>query len=81
MSFVQLLLIMLAIYFGYRFIFNFALPVYRASRKVREQFRGMQESMNQNMREQSAREAQQAADKNKPSRPVSKDYIDFEEIK
>jgi len=65
-------------WFLYNLIFKFIIPVYRASRKMKEQFRQMQDQMHQRQETQ----ASQAP----PPRPTSKpkpagDYIDFEEIK
>jgi hypothetical protein len=83
MSIVRLLLIIIAIYFAYRFIFHFFLPVYRASKRMHQQFRGMQDQMNQPMGAQPQQRQQQpdGTKTNGNASGVKKDYIDFEEIK
>ena len=66
----------IAIYFLVRFIFNFVIPLYRATRQMKSQVRDFQEKM----------QGQQPSDDfsaaQKPPRPVKEgEYIDFEEIK
>ncbi len=65
-------------YVLYRFIFGFVIPVYRATRQVKKQFRNMQQMHEDNLRQQQA--AQQPTPKPEPKKPVG-DYIDFEEVK
>lgn len=64
------------IYLAYRFIFDFLIPIYTTSKKVKQQFGQMQEKMQQ-------MNSQQAPPQSAPPKPpVSKDeYIDYEEIK
>jgi Domain of unknown function (DUF4834) len=87
----------IVLYLLYRFVFNFLVPVARATRQVREQFRNMQDPTNNNGA-QSQRSYTTSAQQNTTSaqrpganapntgqRPSGKapagDYIDFEEIK
>lgn len=44
MTLAEVLFLTIAIYLGYRFIFNFLLPIIRATSQVRRQFRNMQGS-------------------------------------
>jgi len=84
MPIVRLILIILAIYFAYRFIFHFLIPVYRASKRMQQQFRGMHDQMNQHMGGQHTQPQQQGTKTtaNPDNRTAaSKDYIDFEEVK
>jgi hypothetical protein len=81
MSIVRLILIIIAIYFAYRFIFHFFLPVYRASKRMQQQFRGMQDQMNQQTGAQQRQPPPQGTKTNANGNGVKKDYIDFEEIK
>lgn len=81
MSIVRLILIIIAIYFAYRFVFHFLLPVYRASKRMHQQFRGMQDQMNQQMGGMGAQQQQQPEGTKANKDAVKKDYIDFEEIK
>jgi hypothetical protein len=80
MSLISTFFIILGIYVLYRFIFDFLIPVYRASKKVQQQFRNMHQQMNERQSSFSSTTAdhRQPADNPKAS---SKDYIDFEEIK
>ena len=67
----------IAIYFLLRFIFNFVIPVYRATRQMKDQVRDFQDRM----------QGQNTAPQDYDQQPKSKssvrdgDYIDFEEIK
>ena len=84
MSIVRFILIIVAIYFAYRFVFHFLLPVYRASKRMQQQFRGMQDQMNQQMGGQHTQPQQQgtkATGNPNAQKSSSKDYIDFEEVR
>ena len=66
-------------YLLYRLIFNFILPIYRTTKKVRKGFRDMQEKMNQ---QQNASDADpNMAEDKKPSLNNVGEYIDFEDVK
>jgi hypothetical protein len=66
------------IYIAYRFIFDFLIPIYNTSKKVKQQFGQMQEKMQQ----MNTQQQQQAPPATPPKPPVSKDeYIDYEEVK
>ena len=87
MSITRVIIIIVGIYLAYRFIFDFAIPIYRASRKIHRQFRNMQSMQNQ-MNETGAPNAKPYPEN--PGTKVntraaanthSKDYIDFEEVK
>ena len=67
----------IAIYFLVRFIFNFVIPVYRATRQMKSQVRDFQQRM---QGEQAPEDGFQQTPKNKSSVKEG-DYIDFEEIK
>ena len=64
-------------YFLIRFIFNFVIPVYRATRQMKSQVRDFQNHMHgQNQ------QAPQDFEQKQAKTPVKEgDYIDFEEIK
>jgi energy-converting hydrogenase Eha subunit H len=67
------------IYIAYRFIFDFLIPIYNTSKKVKQQFGQMQEKMQQMNAQQQQQQPTQAAP---PKAAVSKDeYIDYEEVK
>jgi hypothetical protein len=66
----------IAIYLLVRFIFNFVIPVYRATRQMKGQMRDFQERMQQ------GQEAPQEFEQKQGNQKVKEgDYIDFEEIK
>jgi Sec-independent protein translocase protein TatA len=85
-SLIRLILGILAIWFLYKLIFEFIVPVYRGTKQVRRQMRDMQDAMRQQF-EQQQRQQQQAGPQVPPQaqEPARKrddgDYIDFEEIK
>jgi hypothetical protein len=67
-------------YLLFRVVFDFVIPIYKTTRKVKRTFREMNERMNQH--QQNSQTAQQQT----TSEPVNKkstlgDYIDFEEVK
>lgn len=65
------------LYLLYRLVFNFILPVSRATAQVRSQIKEMQ-------RQQEAQAAPAPASTPTPKAPVSRrddDYLDFEEVK
>ena len=67
------------LYLLYKFIFDFIIPIYESSKKIKKQFGQMQEKMDNDIKNYQAHSnpAQQAQP------PVEKegDYIDFEEVK
>ena len=70
------------LYLLYKLIFDFIIPIYQTSKKVKKQFgemhSKMQEQMNQHNR-QNSQQAQTAASA-KPEKK-KEEYIDYEEIK
>jgi hypothetical protein len=96
MPLADILFLAIVVYLLYRFVFNFLLPVFRATRQVREQFRNMQGPANdvggssqpgsarpgssQRPFSGDASSSGQTGNK-RPSKPPAEDYIDFEEIK
>lgn len=76
------ILYILLAWFLYNLIFKFIIPVYRASKKMKQQFRQMQETMQERVRQQQGAQASQAQKTQPDSKPKpAGDYIDFEEIK
>jgi hypothetical protein len=67
-------------YLLYKVVFDFIIPVYNTTKKVKKQFGEMQHKMDEMNRQQ---QANQYSSKVKEPAPKSKsdDYIDFEEIK
>lgn len=77
---VKYVLYAILIYLAYQFIFKLVIPVYLASRKIKKQFREMNNRMEEQMRQQ-----QGFAAEPQPSQPGTRvnpeDYIEFEEVK
>ncbi|MBN8783549.1 MAG: hypothetical protein ABS85_08860 [Sphingobacteriales bacterium SCN 48-20] len=79
----KIILYILLAWFLYNLIFRFIIPVYRASRQMRKQFREVQEQFQQAARQQH-QSAQAGPHQQASSQPAPKsqgDYIEFEEIK
>lgn len=78
MKFIETALEIFLLYLLYKFIFDFIIPVYQSSKKIKKQFGEMQDKMQSDLRNyQNPQKAPQ-------QEPVSKkegDYIDFEEVK
>lgn len=66
---------LLLLYLLYKFIFNFIIPVYQASVKVKKQFNDIQSKMNEHMN------PPPPPPKNNSNAGVQEEYIDYEEIK
>jgi hypothetical protein len=76
----RILLFIIGVVILYKLIFDFIIPVYRASRDFKKRFREMHQQMNDDanrFNQQGNVEQQREADK----KPADKDYIDYEEIK
>ncbi len=66
------------IYILYQLIFEFIIPVYQSTKKIRKQFGDLQSKMQQDMNAASTKRS------SAPQEPKVKregDYIDFEEVK
>ena len=73
----------IVLYLLFRFVFNFLIPVIRASRQMRRQMRDFHERMAQaNQQSRFHENANTYENKQNPgTRSRSEDYIDFEELK
>jgi len=71
----------LLIWFLYKLIFGFIIPVYRATREMKNKFREMHGQMQQEQAKQQGFREEQAAPKPKNPQTRAGDYIDFEEVK
>jgi hypothetical protein len=63
------------IYLLYRLVFEFIVPLYQSTKKIKKQFGQMQQKMQEDI-DRYANQPNPA-----PSKKESEDYIDFEEIK
>ncbi len=66
----------------YKFIFDFIIPIFRTSKKMREQFNQARQQMEDQF-QQSGQQPQQDAGKHNASKGNAKigEYIDFEEVR
>lgn len=72
----------IVIYLFIRFVFNFVIPVFKATRQMRNQVKDFQNRMEEQQRQQSFQQNANNAQTQRPHSAASKeDYIDFEEIK
>jgi Sec-independent protein translocase protein TatA len=70
----------LLIYILYKLIFDFIIPIYQTTRRVKKQFGEMQNKMQDQMN--TFNQQQNAATKPNAQEPAKKeDYIDYEEVK
>ena len=67
-------------YLAFRLLFDFIIPIYRTTKKVRKGFRQMQEQMNQHTGEYNPADYSQPQNQNNNKGGVG-EYIDFEEVK
>lgn len=66
------------IYFAYRFLFDFLIPVVRTTRQVKKQFDAVKEQQQGFQQQAQSKRPDQAAPQTK--KPASEDYIEFEEV-
>ena len=69
----------LTIYFLYRLVFNFIIPVWRVSRQMKGQVRDFQDKMNAQNEAPTSSHPNTEAKSRQPEKEG--DYIDFEEVK
>jgi hypothetical protein len=73
---------LVVIYILYKVIFDFIIPLYKSTKKVRSAMSDMQAKMQEQQRAQAAQNSQ--ATQHEPSRKTSSvskdDYIDYEEV-
>ena len=83
MTILGFLFLVFVVYLAYRLIFDFILPVYRTTKRVRRSFREMQERMNQHTQQYHQQEdpAKQNRERSNSQKGGTGEYIDFEEIK
>lgn len=66
------------LYILYKLIFDFIIPVYQSTQRMRNHIGEMQNKMHQDLK---ATKARHEADQQRPKVKREGDYIDFEEIK
>jgi len=80
----KILLYAILIYFLYLLIFRLVIPVYLASRKIKQGFREMHEKMESQMNQHQGFNPHSSSQANSPAPGPSisqDDYIEFEEVK
>jgi Sec-independent protein translocase protein TatA len=65
------------IYLLYRLIFNFIIPIYQSTKKIKKQFGEMQSKMQSDM---NAYQNQPKPQQQEPAKKKEGDYIEFEEV-
>jgi hypothetical protein len=73
----DVLFLVIVVYLGYRFIFNFVLPIVRTTFHVRKQFQHMRDTAASGP---GSPNPSQPTEK-RTHKPPAEDYIDFEEVK
>jgi hypothetical protein len=70
------------LYILYKLIFDFIIPIYVASKKVKNQFGEMQSKMQEQMNQYNRQNSQQPQSPTAPKTEKKKEeYIDYEEVK
>ena len=82
MNILKLAFELFVIYILYKFIFEFIMPVYKATKQVKQKMNDMHQRMQET---QAQPEHDQYNTRNQttaaPKRPASDDYIEYEEVK
>jgi len=69
----------LLFYLAFRLVFNFIIPLFKTTRHIRQQFKDVNNRMQDQMNEPYSRQTPQ--DTPRPQKVDKEDYIEFEEIK
>lgn len=78
---IRLILELIAIYFLYKLIFEFIIPIYQSTRHIKDQVNEAQRRMNDFARQQQQRAPKRPASSSPSASRKKEDYIDFEEVK
>jgi hypothetical protein len=79
MNILKLLFELFLFYMLYKLVFDFIIPVYRASKRMKEQVGQMQQKMHEQQQKQQREDSY--VNTKAAAKPSGKDYIDFEEVK
>ncbi len=79
--FLKIFLLCFFLYVLYRFVFEFLLPVYKATQKIKKGFRDIHEKANENMNKQQQNDSTAGQNTNSSKKKTLGEYIDFEEVK
>ena len=73
---------LVVIYILYKIIFDFIVPLYKASKQMKSKMNDMQQNMHKQQRAQAEQQQNYNPSNNLTKEPIKKeDYIDYEEIK
>lgn len=75
---IKTILLILLFYIGYKFIFGFVIPMFNATRQMRNQVQEMTRRMEEQQRSHQVPPQDVSQQQPKPS---ADDYIDYEELK
>ena len=81
MNILKLAFELFVIYILYKFIFEFIIPVYKTTKHVKQKMNDMHQQMQQNQSAEASDPFAKHSSSDAPKRPVSDDYIDYEEVK
>lgn len=77
----EIALEVLFIYFLYKLVFDFIVPIYRSGKKMHENIKEMQDQMKQRMDQQQQKPFNAPPPSPQPGSLKEGEYIDFEEVK
>ncbi|MEO8721492.1 MAG: hypothetical protein ABI297_03980 [Ginsengibacter sp.] len=69
------------LYLLYKFIFDFIIPVYESSKKIKKQFGEMQDKMQSDLKNYQNQPQTSQTVSTETTKKTEEDYIDFEEVK
>jgi hypothetical protein len=80
MSIFKILFELFVLYLLYKLVFDFIIPIYQATKKVKQKVNEMNRNVNEQMNQQQHSQYT-AAPKEASPKKKSDDYIEFEEVK
>lgn len=82
MNILKLLGELLTVYILYKVIFDFIIPMYKATKEIKGKMTDIQVRMQEQQRAQATQQQKNEQDRVKQTvKPASEDYIDYEEVK
>lgn len=82
MNILKLLGELLTVYILYKVIFDFIIPMYKATKEIKGKMTDIQMRMQEQQRAQATQQQKNEQDRVKQTvKPASEDYIDYEEVK
>jgi hypothetical protein len=78
---IKILFQILALYFLYKLIFDFIIPLYSTSKKVKQKMREFERDLDNKTQHFNSTQQKEQAQPQKPAGAKKDDYIDYEEVK